>query len=205
MLGAGGGGSARAPEPEPALLGLGGGGAETEGLGGAPLPRPGGGGGGPLLGGPGGLLSAGGGGGGRLERLKASADFCRSAGVGGGALLGGGGGGALLAEGGGGIGPREGGGAELRLGGGKPGAERAAPPRGLAKPRSVFCRGADGGTPGPTLGRDFFARPSNTSRSDPPLSLILRLLSPSTCAPSGAPSFDSISTYERGHIRAHRA
>ena len=79
---------------------------------------------------------------------------------------------------GGGAALREGGGTEVRLGGGNPGALRPAAAIGLARPSSVFWRGAEGGTPGPTLGRDFFASPSNTSKSDPPLSLIVGLLSP---------------------------
>lgn len=152
----------------------------------------GGAGGGLLSAGAGGgalLSDGGGGGGGRLLRPA-------SPGLGGGggfadipggtkAPLGGGGidAAALPDEagaGGGGTGPREGGGTDGLLPGiGKPGALRPAAPSGLAKPRSVFWRGDEGGTPGPTLGRDFFARPSKTSKSDPPLSLISGLLSPS--------------------------
>jgi hypothetical protein len=132
----------------------------------------------------GGLLSEGGGGGGRLERPP------KSAGAGRGTMLGGGTG--ADDGGGGGIAPlREGGGAEVRLGGGKPAALRPAAASGLASPSRVFCRGADEGTPGPTLGRDFFAKPSNTSRSDPPLSLMLGLLSPSQ---PGCARFDSAAT-----------
>jgi hypothetical protein len=154
-------------------------------------PRPGGGTGAPLAlglaggGGRGGLLSAGGvegaafrggggallsdgGGGGRLDLPTGStpAAFIGNAEVGGG-------GGALLGTGGGGTALRDGGGTEGLLGG-KPGAARPAAPRGLAIPSSVFCRGDEDGPPGPTLGRDFFARPSKTSRSEPPLSLMVK-------------------------------
>jgi hypothetical protein len=147
---------------------MGDGGAGTGGgmLGAAPSEGAGG---GEALGGRGGgLLNDGGGGGGRLERAGISADGAPT----------GGGGGALLGAGGGAA-PRDGGGTELRLGGGNPGALRPAAAIGLARPSSVFWRGAEGGAPGPTLGRDFFASPSNTSKSDPPLSLIVGLLSPS--------------------------
>lgn len=70
-------------------------------------------------------------------------------------------------------------GAGTRLGGGGSGADM---------PRRVFWRGAEfgggGGATGAradgagaTLGRDFFASPSNTSKSDPPLSFIAFRLS----------------------------
>ena len=172
------------------------------------LPSPTGGAGGALLGGDGGaggaLLSEGGGGGGTASMPEPDVPLA-SVGVGGGGGLlrpgagGGGGGGRLLTEdtsnglgaggpggsgggaatalgGGGGAAPRDTGGTEGRLGAGKPGLLRPAPLIGLARPNSVFWRGDELGAP---LGRDFFARPSNTSKSDPPLSLMSGLLSPS--------------------------
>ncbi len=187
--GTGGGGTLLGPASGAPGLGLGGapglgGGGTLLGVGGnatVPVGPAGGGagtgggmlavpsGGADALGGRGGgLLKDGGGGGGRLERPDRSP-------VG---APGGGGGGTLLGGAGGGSAPRDGGGTDVRLGGGNPGALRPAAAIGLARPSRVFWRGAEGGTPGPTLGRDFFASPSNTSKSDPPLSLIVGLLSP---------------------------